>query len=285
MSSAHLPGVLTDGAARRRAATAFDRNFVVVAGAGTGKTALLVERALNLVAGHGVPMTEIAAITFTEKAAAELREKLARALDELRALARARTDTAGLPADTEARRAYAWLALDLGLELRHIEERALAALVDLDSASVSTLHAFCAEILRRYPRQAGVDPAFAVDDGPFFQGLFKVESESFLAEELGPRAPRAAIWSRALLLPGALDGVVSVGEALASFRLPSEATEAGALRPAPPIAATSPARRAGGVRPVGRRRTSDCRPPESLPAGNPVRAAAPRPPRLARPPR
>ena len=234
MSSAHLPGVLTDGAARRRAATAFDRNFVVVAGAGTGKTALLVERALNLVAGHGVPMTEIAAITFTEKAAAELREKLARALDELRGLARARTDTAGLPADTEARRAYAWLAGDLGLELRHIEERALAALVDLDSASVSTLHAFCAEILRRYPRQAGVDPAFAVDDGPFFQGLFKVESESFLAEELGPQAPREAIWSRALLLPGALDGVVSVAEALASFRLPSEATEAGALRPAPP---------------------------------------------------
>ena len=105
MSATNLPGGLTDGAARRRAATAFDRNFVVVAGAGTGKTALLVERALNLVAGHGVPMTEIAAITFTEKAAAELRERLARGLDELRVLARARTDTAGLPADTEARRA------------------------------------------------------------------------------------------------------------------------------------------------------------------------------------
>ena len=94
------------------------------------------------------------------------------------------------------------------LELRHIEQRALAALVDLDSSSVSTLHAFCADILRRYPRQGGVDPAFAVDDGPFFQSLFEVEWESFLAEELGPGAPRPAIWGRALLLPGALDGVV-----------------------------------------------------------------------------
>ena len=64
MSAAHPPGVLTDGAARRRAATAFDRNFVVVAGAGTGKTALLVERALNLIAGEGLPVRTIAAITF-----------------------------------------------------------------------------------------------------------------------------------------------------------------------------------------------------------------------------
>jgi ATP-dependent helicase/nuclease subunit A len=234
VSAAGGPRPLSDGTARRRAATLFDRNLVVVAGAGTGKTALLVERALNLVAGHDVPMTEIAAITFTEKAAAELRERLARALDELRVLARGRTATAGLAPDTEARRAYAWLAGEAGLEARLIEERALAALVDLDIASVSTLHAFCADILRRHPREAGVDPAFAVDDGPSFQGLFEKAWERFLAEELGPHAPRPAIWRRALLLPGALDGVVSVGSALASFRLPSEAAEGHALRPASP---------------------------------------------------
>ena len=233
MSAAEHPRVLSDGAARRRAATLFDRNLVVIAGAGTGKTALLVERALNLVAGHGVSMTEIAAITFTEKAAAELRERLARALDELRVLARGWTTTAGLPPDTEARRAYAWLAGEAGHAPPLIEQRALAALVDLDFAPVTTLHAFCADLLRRHPREAGVDPAFAVDDGPFFQGLFEEERDRFLAEELGPKAPRPALWQRALLLPGALDGVVSVAAALASFRLPTEAVAGEALRPAP----------------------------------------------------
>ena len=128
----------------------------------------------------------------------------------MRVLARDRTQTAGLALDTEARRAYAWLVGASGLDSRLIEERARAALVDLDSASVSTLDSFCADILRRHPRQAGVDPAFAVDEGPFFQGLFEVEWETFLEEELGPQAPRPAVWRRALLVPGALDGVFSV---------------------------------------------------------------------------
>jgi ATP-dependent helicase/nuclease subunit A len=225
---------LSDAPARRRAATLFDRNFVVVAGAGTGKTALLVERALNLVAGAGIPMTEIAAITFTEKAAAELRERLARAFDDLRLLARDRTRPAGLPQDTEARRAYGWLAREAGLEAAVIEVRALAALLDLDSASVTTLHAFCADILRRHPREAAVDPGFAVDEGPFFEALFEDERERFLADELGSRAPRADIWRRALLVPRALDAIASLGAELAGFRLPAEATGSAARRPPSP---------------------------------------------------
>src|SRR5207245_2890137 len=78
---------LPDAEARRRAVTTFDRNLVVVAGAGTGKTALLVERALNLIGTGRIPIAALAAITFSDKAAAELRQRLARGLDELRALA------------------------------------------------------------------------------------------------------------------------------------------------------------------------------------------------------
>jgi ATP-dependent helicase/nuclease subunit A len=211
---------LSDAADRRRAATEFDRNLVVVAGAGTGKTALLVERALNLVAGAGIPIGQLAAITFTEKAAAELRERLAAGLEELHALAAgsARADAAG--GATEAARAYAWLKNEAGADAEAIARRALAALLDLDSASVSTLHAFCSEILRRFPREAGVDPAFRVDEGPIFRSLFEEEWDRFLLDEMGPGARRAEIWRRALGHPGALEAVRALGPVLALFRLP-----------------------------------------------------------------
>jgi len=211
---------LSDAADRRRAATEFDRNLVVVAGAGTGKTALLVERALNLVAGAGIPIGQLAAITFTEKAAAELRERLAAGLEGLHALAAgiARAEAGG--ASTEAGRAYAWLRNEAGVDTAAIARRALAALLDLDSASVSTLHAFCSEILRRFPREAGVDPAYRVDEGPIFRSLFEEEWDRFLLDELGPGARRAEVWHRALGHPAALEAIRALGPVLALFRLP-----------------------------------------------------------------
>ncbi len=212
--------VLSDDAARRRAATEFDRNLVVVAGAGTGKTALLVERALNLVAGAEIPIGELAAITFTEKAAAVLRERLARGLEELCFLASGKAGVEDADPRTEAGRAYAWLRQKAGVAPSAIEKRALAALLDLDFASVSTLHAFCSEILRRHPREAGVDPAFQVDEGPIFRSLFEEEWEGFLADEMGRGAKRPKIWRRALRIDGALDAVRTLGSILAPFRLP-----------------------------------------------------------------
>ena len=212
--------VLSDGADRRRAATEFDRNLVVVAGAGTGKTALLVERALNLVAGAEIPIGELAAITFTEKAAAELRERLARGLDELCSLASGNAAVEDADPGTEAGRAYAWLREKAGVAAPAIEKRALAALLDLDFAPVSTLHAFCSEILKRYPREAGVDPAFQVDEGPTFRSLFEEEWEDFLEDEMGRGAKRPEVWRRALGIDGALDAVRALGAILAPFRLP-----------------------------------------------------------------
>ena len=68
--------ILADEGARRRAVTDFSSNLVIVAGAGTGKTSLLVERALSALARGVAGIHEIAAITFTEKAAGEMRERL-----------------------------------------------------------------------------------------------------------------------------------------------------------------------------------------------------------------
>src|SRR5215210_8455759 len=70
-----------DTPARDAIRTRLDATLFVEAGAGTGKTAALVDRVVALVEA-GVPMRAIAAITFTEKAAAELRDRVRRALDD-----------------------------------------------------------------------------------------------------------------------------------------------------------------------------------------------------------
>ena len=64
-----VPG---DQAPRDRIARSLDENLFVEAGAGTGKTTALVGRMVALVVDEGIAVEEIAAITFTEKAAAEL---------------------------------------------------------------------------------------------------------------------------------------------------------------------------------------------------------------------
>jgi ATP-dependent helicase/nuclease subunit A len=109
----------------------------VRAGAGSGKTTALVELCVRLLAGEtpGGPRAphELVAITFTEKAAAELEERLRAAL--------ARRAAEAVGAD-----AAAW------------RER-LAA---LDGMAIGTIHAFCGRLLREHAVEAGLDPEFAV---------------------------------------------------------------------------------------------------------------------------
>ena len=65
-----------DQAVRDRVVTDFDTTFLLEAGAGTGKTTVLVKRILALVRGGRAPIDRIVAITFTEKAAGELKLRL-----------------------------------------------------------------------------------------------------------------------------------------------------------------------------------------------------------------
>ena len=68
---------LPDAAERERAATTFERNVVVTAGAGTGKTRLLVDRLVHLLMREPeVKLTQIVALTFTNKAANEIKLRL-----------------------------------------------------------------------------------------------------------------------------------------------------------------------------------------------------------------
>ena len=127
---------LPDDAARERITTALGDTLFVEAGAGSGKTRSLVDRVVALIEA-GVPMDAIATITFTEKAAAELRQRIRQALE---------TRCAEPQATEETR------------------QRARAALAALDTAAVSTLHAFAQRILSEHPIEAALPPAIDVLD-------------------------------------------------------------------------------------------------------------------------
>src|SRR3954451_20247184 len=75
----------TDAEARRAIAESLDETLVVEAAAGTGKTTELVNRILRVIATGRASMTEIVAVTFTEKAAGELKLRLREALERERA--------------------------------------------------------------------------------------------------------------------------------------------------------------------------------------------------------
>ena len=130
MTSSDISGVVAlppDEAARVRIRTDLDTTLFVEAGAGAGKTSSLVARIVNLVRA-GVPITGIAAITFTEKAAAELRSRTRTSLEH-----------------------------DPSAEAR-------AALDRLDHAPIGTLHSFARRMLFDFPIEAGLPPGFSVLD-------------------------------------------------------------------------------------------------------------------------
>lgn len=124
-------------------------NAVVSASAGTGKTWLLVARLQRLLLAGARPAS-ILAITFTEKAAAEIRERLTGALREWTRIGDAQL--AEELARIGAPRTQAARARELYEELTYAE----------NDLRVLTFHAFCAEILKRFPLEAGVTPGFEI---------------------------------------------------------------------------------------------------------------------------
>ncbi|MEO8091474.1 MAG: UvrD-helicase domain-containing protein [bacterium] len=122
---------------QRAAISARDRDVFLEAGAGTGKTRVLVERYCEAVCADDVEVESILAFTFTERAAAELRERIRR---ELSGRARA----ARKAGDTD-------LAVELAGHARATER-----------AWVTTIHGFCRRLLAAHPVAAGLDPRFRV---------------------------------------------------------------------------------------------------------------------------
>jgi ATP-dependent helicase/nuclease subunit A len=108
-------------------------DVLLEAGAGTGKTGVMVERYCRLVCDSGLSPDAVLAFTFTDKAAAELRQRI---------------------------------RAELGRRAGRGSERAASALAGLGGAWVTTIHGFCNRVLAAHPVAAGVDPGFRVLDAP-----------------------------------------------------------------------------------------------------------------------
>jgi ATP-dependent helicase/nuclease subunit A len=117
------------------AAHTLDRHLSVTAGPGAGKTTVLVERYLEILRTRSVSAENIVAITFTNRAANEMRERVR---DEIDALLR----------DTSGDERKKWL--------RH--KRAL------EGAVITTIHGFCSRLLHEFPVEANIDPQFVLLD-------------------------------------------------------------------------------------------------------------------------
>ncbi len=186
MSGAGAGLATSDAASRRLAQSEFERPVVVVAGAGTGKTALLVARVAVWCVGPGWerhvarvadpidPQTVarkviegVVAITFTEAAAAEMARKIGIALLDLA--------EGGVPVGWDP---APHLLPD---EPGEIARRARALSEESHRLAVSTIHAFCQRLLATYPLEAGLHPRFEVDaDGSRIEALAEEAVEEAL---------------------------------------------------------------------------------------------------------
>ncbi|CAB3390812.1 UvrD-helicase domain-containing protein [Kyrpidia spormannii] len=178
-----------------KAITALRSDVVVTAGAGSGKTWVLTERYAAMLNGRptlpppedtdapiptGAPCRpgEIIAITFTEAAAADMRRKIRARLRQL---------------------------IEAG------ETRLLPYEEELETAPISTIHSYCAALIRRYPFEAGVDPDFVVLDEPEARRILRESAQEAILEALKEEEP--AIRTALLVYgeTGAMDLVLQLG--------------------------------------------------------------------------
>ena len=150
----------TDAAARRRIETSLDESLLVEAAAGTGKTTELVRRLVAVVQQGRTTIDRVVAVTFTRKAAGELKLRLRQELDTARDAA----------ADDE----------------RAALERALT---HLEEARIGTIHSFCADVLRERPVEARVDPAFRELDDEESRRLYNRTFRAWIERKLDDLPP------------------------------------------------------------------------------------------------
>jgi ATP-dependent helicase/nuclease subunit A len=144
----------SDAEARERIQKSLDESLIVEASAGTGKTTELVRRIVAVLEAGRTTIDKIAAVTFTHKAAGELKLRLREELDKARQ--------------------------------QRSNEKLEHALEHLEEASIGTIHSFCAQLLRERPVEARVDPAFQElseqESGRLYQRAFRAWLERRLAE-------------------------------------------------------------------------------------------------------
>jgi ATP-dependent helicase/nuclease subunit A len=162
------------------------RDVLLEAGAGSGKTGVMVERYVRLVVDEGVSPDAVLAFTFTDKAAAELR-------------ARVRAELSRRAAGTGAKTV-----------------RAEALLSTIGGAWITTIHGFCNRVLAAHPVAAGVDPGFRVLDQPEAERAARDAFDTALTEFLGGSDPAREETVAAYDLEGLRGVIVAIHDELRS---------------------------------------------------------------------
>ncbi len=198
-----------DHQARRAISEQLDETLFVEASAGTGKTTSLVARVVNLVASGRATLDRIAAITFTEAAAAELRDRIRQDLEKAAASA-SRSDVG--------------------------RARCRQGVADLDQASIQTLHSFASALLHERPLEAGLPPGFETTDEIAAGLKFDDAWDEWLDKALDEKSPVAAHLAVALSLGLTLSQLKDIAKSFhknyndlydADFGLAGKAAEAG----------------------------------------------------------
>ena len=160
---------LIDAKARARILSDYETTLFVEAAAGTGKTTALVGRIVGLIRSGKGTLARIVAVTFTEKAAGEMKLRLRLELEKARLLADP-------------------------LERSRLDK----ALEELELAHIGTIHAFCGDLLGERPVEAGVDPAFKMLDDAAAEAIADQAFERWLQKILAnpPEGPRRILRRR-----------------------------------------------------------------------------------------
>jgi len=150
-----------DSTARNRIRSSLDESLIVEAAAGTGKTTELVQRIVAVLRTGRTTVDKIVAVTFTRKAAGELRLRLRIELDKARISATSPSET------------------------RYLED----ALARLEEAHLGTIHSFCAEILRQRPVEADLPPGFQEIDETQSARLYSRAFDTWIQQRLQEMSP------------------------------------------------------------------------------------------------
>ncbi|MDR0734121.1 MAG: UvrD-helicase domain-containing protein [Elusimicrobiota bacterium] len=204
MNTAEPPAKPADFKARAACSVPCGRNIIVEAGAGTGKTTILIERLCYLILGEDIPIDKIIALTFTEKAASEIKIRLLSKIQQILSEIQkpVMTDETALTLVNHFKRTPQLLQKAAG-EAFELAER----------AQISTIHSFCLQLLRRYPLEAGLAPGAQVDGGALLQNIFDKNWAAFLEDELTFDSPSADDW-RALLAGAELRDIKDYAQTL-----------------------------------------------------------------------